>query len=278
MLPFCGANGLALVPAFASWLGYRAWRDWPGGRGARARAAGLLLTALASIGLIFVYKAGMHRLHPPSPSYWVTLRAAFQFFTMGLGQITPRLWWVIWPIAAGVLGLTILALLVRAFRRSADRLAAVGYLLYLLAFASLAVGIGWGRAGLGDGDPGFAPRYVTLAAPIVCCLYLMWGLGARGPSGSFGEMWCFTLVCALCIANFQEGFACGLAQRGTIKQFERDLKAGMTPEQLAERYQKVIYPSAREMDERMPYLKSAGNKLFRSLNCPGGEGQRASLR
>jgi hypothetical protein len=74
---------------------------------------------------------------------------------------------------AAMIGLliTTVALLVRACRF--DPREASGLLAILAGWIILALGIGWGRAGVSDRE-GLSFRYTTLGLPLLCCVYFAW--------------------------------------------------------------------------------------------------------
>jgi hypothetical protein len=76
----------------------------------------------------------------------------------------------------------------------------MGLLLFLGAFTSLALAVGWGRSG--DGPfVGFQSRYALLATPALCGAYLAWEVYApRGLAGLVGMM-IFTLACLCYVPN-----------------------------------------------------------------------------
>ena len=214
LLPLCGANGVALVPALAIWLGYSGIHVWrtpsPKRKGRALLMLAFAIAALLLAGFYFVdYYSPSY--HPPSAGLWPSLQAALEFFSGGVGE-TPAVAW--WPylglgLLAGAAGGLLILVLVW-WGHPPERLRVVGLCLFTGAMCSLALGMGWGRSGFGPGA-GIASRYVTLAAPALCALYFVWGLHPR-PEGRLAQQ-LLALLLVVCIwPNFRDGLEWGLAR------------------------------------------------------------------
>lgn len=270
LLPLCGASGVALVPAFAGWLVIEA-------TGALCRREGRSwtksLTCLAGAAvagaLLVIYLKGFKRVHPAAPDNRTVLRTAVEFLTMSLGQAADKYWnWTGYG-ALILLGLTTLFLAWAWFVRPASRGTAFALLTFLAGFGAVALGIGWGRAGLGCAHSGLASRYVTLAAPALCAVYLAWGIAGRGQCGAFVQIALFGVACLFCLPNFQEGFTYARAHRAAYLVFENELKAGLPPRQLAERHLADVFPDKPYLRLCLVMLKQSGNPVYRSLRDDG---------
>ena len=252
LLPLCGANGLGMVPALASWplalaLLPEAWTGSGGTRGSRVLVA-LGIGALAVTALYFV---GWERVpyHPKSQSVYQTLKTAVQFATIGLGPAT-RDPWPLWGLATlAAFGITAL-LLIRVWRdRPAERARAVGLICFLSALASLALGLGLGRNG-------FETRYVTLALPAWCAVDFAWIL-----YGDRARLWVPAALTLASLAALWGNTAFGLDYarelRGQLGGFERDMAAGVPLPELLHRYGPWLHPHQDVPAHYLPMLQRA---------------------
>jgi hypothetical protein len=213
LLPLCGTNGAALVPALAVWLVIAGLLHCFSSADPHARRNGLAIIGLALAAFLLVieyfveYVKWDAEFHPADSGARETLRTAMQFLTMSFGQ-PGRFYWAYsgWAIV-GAASIGVAVLVGVWVRHPAERVRALGLFLYLGAIGSLALTLGWGRAVLGA-DAGFAPRYVTLATAALCGVYCIWGLN-RGALGQFGQTLLFTVVCLLLPMNVEDGLAGG---------------------------------------------------------------------
>ena len=217
LLPLCGANGVALVPALSLWLlasaAARVRHGGPGGRRAGLLRLVVTLLSLLPAALYFrdYWAAGITPSTAGSPP---SLATALQFLSLMLGPSAARLW----PYAGLVVALLLVAsvgLLVGVVvRRPGERPRALGLLAFLGGLVSLAVGLGWGRAG-SSLLAGFEPRYVTLASPLGCALYFVWDL--YGGTPALRRLVPLGLLATMLVVlwpNTQAGIAAGRGLRG----------------------------------------------------------------
>jgi len=231
-LGLCGTFGLAYVPAVACWIalaGVLRRRD----RDAHARRDGTILLLLAAlpaalVGAYFLgYQGPEH--HETSPGLGASLRTSLQFLSYGIGPAAKETW----PVSGGLI-LAVCALLVlqglRGFRQKPEeRLRAAGFLCFLGGILSLALGIGWGRSFLGP-DAGFAPRYVTLAVPLLCLVYLQCGAFAASSARFRVQRVLFVLMCLLALVNAKKGLKYAADFSHPVAALEADARAGVPPE------------------------------------------------
>ena len=180
LLPLCGAQGVSLVPSLALWLGSAALLHIASGRSNDKRPSVLMLTfSIISISIVALYLRGYNQpsYHPVCPSLWAGLKTSLEFMSASFGPKTARFW----PHAGwAMLGLLLSSgglLMVAWWRRPQERFRVLGLLGFLGAMVSLSLAVGWGRSGLGPVS-GFASRYVTLAVPLLCCVYFIWEIYA----------------------------------------------------------------------------------------------------
>jgi hypothetical protein len=275
LLPLCGANGLAFVPGLALWLIYSTIHCLRTCRFQR-RSSGLLVVTMALGALLLsgFYFVGYHRteIHPPSPSFSASIRTAVQFLGMsvGPGLLPPELspWRLLCTSIVMVLLLLAAALLLWSWRMHSDeRVRTAGLLLYLAGVVCLALGIGWGRAGL-EPDAGLQGRYVTLAVLALCWAYFVLLIYGKPIPGSWLIWALFSLVCVMLPFNTQVGLGYGKHQQARLDAFIRDMKDGLPPFALAYRYSElpeVVYPQPREFASYLSLLRQAGIGEFATL-------------
>ncbi len=270
LLPLFGVSGLLLVPALALWLSYVGVLHWfspePHGKRNSLLILGLVSVALLLTGLYFLdYQKPPTSIVPSSPGLWATLGTSIQFLSVSFGLAAAEFW----PFSGlGLLSLLLVTagfLVVVWYTQPGERVRALGFLLFLGAMISLALGIGWGRSGFGD-FAGFAPRYVLSAAPVSCCIYFVWGIYGPLTIRYFAQMCLFILMFLLFYPNTFLALEYGKDYGRRIQEFERDLLARTPPSILAERYSDGIFFRPKELFvaySRM--LRDAGIGPFRFL-------------
>jgi hypothetical protein len=268
LLPLCGANGVALVPAFALWLAYAGLSAWRSGQ-AGARRVGMTALALAGAGLVLVglYFHGLqpYQMHPPSAGPWASLLTAVQFLSAGFFGVTAVLQWPRSGVLAVVLLLATAAVPAWvAWKRPAERLRALGLLAVLAALVALASGLGWGRSGVIAGV-GFAPRYLTLPVPIACALYFVCVLYGPPRVRRLGPLALLLAAAVLLVPNMREGRLGAVTRSAWKEPFERDLLAGAPPLVLGEDHSHFLYWSEARMAEGLRMLQRAGVGRYRDM-------------
>ena len=261
-LPLAGANGLVLTPALAAWLVCATrGRGIPAGR----LAGGGALLACVLCGVYFIgYEPSPW--NDPSPGTFATLVTTGKFLIFGLGPVTAKAWGVFGVVVTAILALS-LAALVEALRRDeAERTRALGLLAFFAAFVVLAAALGWGRAGRVAATGRMSPRYVLLAAPLLCACYFALLLYGRERLRRAGPLALALLAALLFPLNTREGlkrrdwFGTGMAA------FERDLASGASIDELAARhYQFMLHWDEPLMVAGMRQLRDAGIGPFARL-------------
>ncbi len=271
-LPLTDPAGLAFVPAFILWLGivgFVAWRSPTAEAGASRFLAPSF--ALAAASLIVVYYVGFKRLQggESNPGIPATLRTTIEFFSMGIGHASV----LIWPVSA----LLVLGLLVSAvyglartwFDQPGDRSRVVALVCFFAGAVCLALALGWGRAHEGP-SAGFKSRYVVLALPVPCAVFVSWGC--------YRERWRDVVQGAMCVLlfvllplNIKTALDSAEQFRPPFAAFEQDLRDGRPPVLLAEQYTNILFPwpvdapDKQLVHDRLLMLQRAGIGPYRDM-------------
>ncbi len=270
-LPLAGANGLVLTPVLAIWLLYATWgqsdatlRTAPFRRQAGAGA----LAACCLCGVYFIgYEPSPW--NEPSPGLLATIATTGKFLVFGLGPATAKAWGVFSLVTAAIIvaGIGVLAGALR--RREGERVRVLGLLMFFAAFIGLGAALGWGRAGRVAATGRMSPRYVLLAAPLMCAAYyslLLYGterLRRLGPAA-------LALLAALLFPlNTREGLKRRDWFGAGMTAFERDLSGGASIEELAARHHAfLLHWDEPLMVTSMRQLREAGFRPFSHLPAP----------
>ena len=253
LLPLCGSNTLAFVPGLVLWLGYLgvARRRCTA---TRKEGLPLLCCAAGAAGLVALYFIAFEKedrlAMGDGPA---SLRTAAQFLSTAPGPAV-RPYWI--SAAVGVIASAALTglWLLRLWRQRPDeRAGALGLGLFLAGFAVLALGVGWGRASLGE-MAGLANRYVTLTAPLLCGLYLAWGQCRSASLGRIGRLFLCVLMAVLLLPNTLHGLREGRHLAEALQAVEDDARRGLTPAQIAQRHSSNLW-ATRKQEELTVYLE-----------------------
>ncbi len=261
LLAMCGAHGVALVPALALWLGYSAVLRWrSGNHHAKRDGFFALILALLALMLVGLYFVGYEKVpyHSSSHDLKATLRTAVQFLAMGFGPAVRSVRTFSGIGVVCLLLFIVAALATAAWNQPRERVRASGFIMFLGAMASLALGIGLGR-------DGFEPRYVTLSVPTLCCIYFVVELYVPPKIGHVLQPVLLVLVCVALWLNTNFGFAYGKELRSILGSFERDMVAGVPSYQLINRYGEYLHPHHEIPNDYMPMLRQAGVGYFQFL-------------
>jgi hypothetical protein len=262
-----------MTPALALWLGYAgvcAWRS-ADARG-KWKGLGMLAAAAAAVflvGLHFFFLLQMET--PPGTPLGSNplpgLRVSLEFLSVAAGSWAAMKWWPYLAIGLLALFVTSLAALLWVWwERPAERFRAIGLFLFLVAVSALALGLGHSRAYIGAGA-GFAPRYVTLALPALCAVYLCWVLW-RGPGSQLVQGSLAVLMCVSIWPNTSNVLAIAKDWHGRASTFEEDLKAGLPSSVLAFRHLDRFNGDPNYGGRFVRYLNDlhrAGIGLFRQM-------------
>ena len=258
LMQLCSASGLILGSAFGAWL---LWRSTAGRSvagdpaGAGRRLSGMFGSLCLLLGVLYLVHYRGNPTHPQPGGLAAAVRSTAEVLTMALGPaattIGPPAVILIFALVMG----TALAVAAWWWRSPGRRLPAEGLLAALAACAGLVLAIGWGRSGFPIGA-GRAPRYVTLAVPVVIWSYMAW---CRIPAPRVGRAVQIGLLGA-CVAllpgNISLGLAGGRDRQQRLESLVRDLEQGMTPELAAKRHADEIYPSPPTLRARLEMLRA----------------------
>jgi hypothetical protein len=244
-LVLCGGNGLPFIPPLTLWLLVAAASCWPG---ARQESLAMLAGAVAAVALLAWYFVGLEPAAMPArPGFAGILRTFAEVLSLSLGLLVTadvyglsnphvlKLYWQALVILIVVLYAAASWLALRVCCRvRVERLRAFGLLMFLASMFGLGLGISWARSGFGEMS-GLNRRYVTLMSPGVACIYLIFLLYGQGWSRRLQTLVVLSLA-VLAWPSFSEGrkFAEGL--RLKFSHLEEDIKSGLPPMILADRY------------------------------------------
>jgi hypothetical protein len=277
-LPLCGAQGLLLAGPLSLWLGYAGLqRCWEGNLRGRCHGLFMLLGVLGVWIVGIAYVIDFVPTEQPAP--WDALRvgrAALQFVALSFGQAGSRSW----------LGVALLAICLSlaggaaaawtALKQPAERLRAVGMLLFLAAVTSLALGVSWGRVHVSDDYLARTNRYATLGLPGLCCLYLLWRLYMPTRTATVALSILCSLVVYLAPINCRDAIRFARYQHRRKSSLERDMLAGLPLRVVAERCaQAAGWGTADRFYEPLPMLARAGIAPFSGIDLDSTVGEIA---
>ena len=150
--------------------------------------------------------------------------------------------------------------LLRAWReRPRERLGTLGLLLFLSGFVVLALGVGWGRAGL-DGTAGLRNRYVTLSAPLICAVYCAWGQCMSARRCRLAQVFLFAALAGLVVPNTLDGIQRSRGGQELLAAVERDARLrGMTPSEMAHMHTRL--------PQQLLWSEPMESELAAALDC-----------
>jgi hypothetical protein len=222
--------------------------------------AALLLTAVSLMG-----ETGVGT-HPASPDMTATVQTACQFLVMSVGPGGE----IGLPLSAFALLLLLAgctAAVAVSLRRPEEFWRASGMLCYLAAFLGLALAVGWGRAGFGGVTAAYGTRFVTLAVPVLCWCYFAALLvpSRRGPLRLVPPLLC-VLMLVLLPFNLWEGVRHGRDNATILTAVEDDIRRGVPPDELAQRWSEKVYPPGGRIDylrDRLEWLRQTGQGPYK---------------
>jgi hypothetical protein len=237
LLPLCGGNGLGLAPCFALWLVAAGVLGWKAPHGKRVALVSLVLATAAAV-LTVYYFIDYHKpsYSPPSPSWKNAIKGSLVILSAPFGPTINR---DFWPASALVMpalllaAFTALALAWRAPRQQTVR--KLGLCLFLGAMTTLCLMISWARAGFGVA-PGecWEGHYHLIPLPLLMGIYFVAGLYG-GAGGKHVLQIALLVLVSMSFALHTSNLSWWRSLREQNRLIEQDLRAGMTPEALAQR-------------------------------------------
>lgn len=244
LLPLCGGQGLALVPALALAVVVTGWHGAAPRRWLLAAGAIPFVAALAMIAL--------HRPHfETTHDAGRVATTMAQFLGLAAGP-SGRYGWPGTMIGTGrpplvtiavlALAAVVAGMLVRAARRDPARhCAAAALLLHLMAMGTLALVIGIGRGGL-EPNAGLEDRYATIALPLLWVVYFAWD--AFSPAPARRPALAAMLAAATLVHLFGDwcGVVQGRARREKMEAAAQALRSDEAREAIAARFSPFLHP------------------------------------
>jgi hypothetical protein len=228
-----------------------------------------LTFAALAIASVLVYFRGLKRAGdvPPSPGLKAAFVTALEFLTDGFGPVLKSTWPASGIVVTGLLAATAWLLAAVWLKQPRERLRASGVLVFLGAMISLALGVGWGRSGLGP-KQAFLSRYTTPAVPLFVAIYFAWELYGGRVSRPFVRTSLLALACIVLWPNGQLAATQSHLRRRVVQEFERDLRSGLPASELVDRYQGrwPLFPCPKQESlAHLWMLNRAGARPFRHL-------------
>lgn len=234
-LPLISGSALALVPAFAACTFLAGWEL----RKARPREGITVIAAgFLGLGLLFLYFVGYQRPpgHPVSPSVGATLEGTLQVMSLGFGSGSKAFW----PASGYLIAALTVATAFVLLRAREERPRAIRAVLFLAGMICMAGGIAWARVAVYP-EGLFVPRYATLAAPLLCCIYLAWEVVKRPQVVQFVQMVLFFVAAVLLVRNAEDGrYGASVLQQYRHAAFI-DVQDGMPLPEVAARHCGTLY-------------------------------------
>jgi hypothetical protein len=242
LLSLSGPGAFPFVLAFAIWTGYWSISTYRTEEGLEKRWHRRVVVGMVTLAVLLMCSTfiGFDRRQGMLSGYSADLRAtvsaSLQLVSISLGTATQ--YHFLWRYAGGgvvALAFCSLALLVAVWhKRREERLRASGLFLFLTATGVLIGAMALARGGMPEGYI-FVGQYVPRIVPALCCIYFVFVVYGGRPAGAIMPMVLFTFACVLAWPNVTTGlnWAASFRYRDDL---ERDLRAGLPPLILAERY------------------------------------------
>ena len=250
--PFTGATALPFAAAVAVALLLEARRV--AGRARTVLIAGGLVTLLLTA--LYFVRLPESTWVPGNPGLLTDLLTGGKFLALGLGPAAGG-WWMV-----SILAVTgALASATWLLWRQRD-LRPWGLLAFLAAGLALAVSLGRGRSGAVE-FYGMPDRYVLVAIPLICAIYIVWELygGARvrrlGPAALCVTMLLLVPLNTIYGAQWKDWY------QDRVDTFAADIEAGVPLAQLI-RY-RPIGQDAQEMALSMVYMREYKIGVFEKV-------------
>jgi hypothetical protein len=263
LLPLGGGTALPLVPLAIAAVLVLVWSDPT----ARRIAVAASTLAVVETGLYFVgWKAASW--YPDNPGPPETIETAGKLLALGWGPAARGHYVPLILLTAAVL-LPAAVVLLRAVRRPGSaRRPALVLGLFLLGVVATAGAVAYGRAALVPTE-GLADRYVIVTVP---ALIGAWFVVQRlGPSGVRRLVQGLVLAGAVLLlpVNWDRGYSWRDWYVGEMRAVERDIEAGASAEELADRHGDfLMHWDHDELVRRIELLREAGIGPIGDVHAP----------
>jgi hypothetical protein len=265
LLPLCGGCGLVMLPPLVLWLaGYVAWGWWSRqGPGDAAWAIGLWLL-MACSAIVTLYLSGYSRppYAPLAPSLAAAASTTLEYLSVVVCPNVPGYWRPAGLIVVLLVAATLLRLVVVGLRAPGERPRALGLIAVILSMLNLAAAVGLSRSSSSP-DFGLTGRYIAIAAPLLCALYVAWLAYGPAPARWVIHASLLARVCLAVPANTEFALQWCDHQRSVYLQVERGLKTGVPASQLMSQASPLFPWKPRLVYESFKMLKAAGIGEFK---------------
>jgi hypothetical protein len=277
LLPLNFAGGIPFAFLLAFWLAYLGYRQLRSPVRSERRAAWIcLMSALVTLVVIASYSSGyelsrvdrrddlaVYAIGPVD-----ILKGTLKYMALGLGPaVRPPAWPVSGLVIPSFLAVAAVCLAFALWRRaSAGRDSAIGLTLYMMACVGVSVAVAmvrvsWGREPfLNNGC------YPICSIPTLLGLYFVWQVCSPPNLKPLGCMVLFSVVLSTSMLNWS--YAIGLEPTwrvGALRDFERDVRAGVSIPEIISRYHGVLCPDLEKLGGYLRALRDRGLGDYRNL-------------
>jgi hypothetical protein len=259
LLPLCGGGGLVMLPPLVIWLTAYSGRGWWSGRdpGGAARAIGLwLLVACAMVVTLYLIGYTTPSHHPPPRSLTAVATTTLEYLSLVVCPNVPSYWRPAGLTVVLLVAATLVRLAVVVLRQPEERPRASALIALILSMLGAAAAVGVSRSFFGAGG-GLASRYVTMAAPLLCALYVAWLAYGPIPARRAVHIVLLALVCLALPANIKFGLRLGEDRRSVYRSVEHSLKARAHASVLMRKVCPALFPDPEIAHQCFKMLKDA---------------------
>lgn len=278
LLPLCGANGVAYVPAMVVWCSYSCITCWRLGTTADKRVA-VFLGTIAVFGIVVfgLYWHGYATAGEISRSASARdlALASGKLLSTATGPVMGSLWKA-YALGQLLLLSASIALGVSICRKQAiERIRAVGLLL-LGAVLFLILAMAWGRGNRGMER---IPRYATLVLPELYCVYFLWLLYGSAILSRLVQAALLVVSCVAVPLDMSVGLNEGERIRQRGHEVIRDVQNGLPSFVIAEHHAAFLFGIAHrdELNEELTERCAEQLRKLRDAGIPPFDQMQSDL-